>query len=170
MRFWGSLIGYQLVWFIEVINAGNERAWPGVLAAACFVAWQLLASPQRLLDLRLMVVGLVFGLWVEGGLEAWGFAHHAAASPAILAAPLWILSLWVAFSITLTQSLAWLQKAPWLVGVAFGAIGGPLAYLGAARGWSALTFSAPAWHAILWLGAGWAAAMWVFGRVIAWTT
>ncbi|WP_259304770.1 DUF2878 domain-containing protein [Thermomonas sp. S9] len=40
-----------------------------------------------------------------------------------------------------------------------GAIGGPLAYWGAARGWGAAHFSDPAWHGLLALGAGWALAM-----------
>ena len=29
----GNLVGYQLVWFIAVIGAGRELAWPGLCAA-----------------------------------------------------------------------------------------------------------------------------------------
>lgn len=165
MQFWGNLVGYQIVWFIEVINAAQQRAWPGVAAAAVFVAWQLLVSVQRALDLRLILAAALFGLLVEGGLAASGFAHYAAATPSIFGAPVWILSLWIAFSTTLTRSLLWLQKKP-LLGVVFGAVGGPLAYLGAERGWGAVIFVQPSLHAIMWLGAGWAAAMAVFGLLI----
>ncbi len=35
-----------------------------------------------------------------------------------------------------------------------GAIGGPLAYLGAARGWHVTTFAEPIWLALLWLASG----------------
>ena len=35
-------------------------------------------------------------------------------------APLWILALWAAFALTLTRSLAWLMRRPWLAAL-FGA-------------------------------------------------
>jgi len=46
-----------------------------------------------------------------------------------------------------------------LVGLLLGAIGGPLAYLGAARGWGAIAFAEPRWMAIVALVAGWAIAI-----------
>ena len=42
---------------------------------------------------------------------------------------------------------------------AFGAIGGPLAYLGAARGWHAVTMSTPLWQVLPWLALGWGIAL-----------
>lgn len=51
-----------------------------------------------------------------------------------------------------------------VIGAALGAIGGPLAYLAAARGWGAVIFIAPAWRAELLLAVGWAAAMLVLLR------
>ena len=42
---------------------------------------------------------------------------------------------------------------------AVGAIGGPLAYWGAARGWQAVQFEPPAWRATAALAAGWALAL-----------
>ena len=46
-----------------------------------------------------------------------------------------------------------------LLAAVFGAIGGPLAYLGAARGWDVVQFAQPQWHSLLALAAGWAVAM-----------
>ena len=46
-------------------------------------------------------------------------------------APLWILCLWAAFALTLTRSLAWLMRRPWLAAL-LGALGAPLAYASAA--------------------------------------
>lgn len=46
-----------------------------------------------------------------------------------------------------------------LSGMLLGAIGGPLAYLGAARGWGAIVFAEPRWMAIAALVIGWAIAI-----------
>jgi Protein of unknown function (DUF2878) len=51
--------------------------------------------------------------------------------------PAWILALWAVFATALNVSLRWLNNVKshgkWLIAVLFGAIGGPLAYMGAAR-------------------------------------
>ena len=160
MRLWANLVGYQLVWFIAVIFAGADKAWPGVLAAVLFVTWQLVISRHRIVDLRLIATALLMGLLIDGGVSLAGWLHYAAPAPALPAggAPLWILGMWAAFSLTLNESLKFLQQQRWLA-AAFGAIGAPLAYLGAARGWQAVSFVAPAWHAVAALAIGWGAAM-----------
>lgn len=160
MRFWGNLMGYQAVWFAAVIGAGRGQWWPAVAAALGFAAWQLALSRQRMLELRLVAAALGFAVLLDGGLAATGMLDYAAATVAFpaLGAPLWILALWCAFALTLTQSLRWLQPRPWL-GVLFGAIGAPLAYLGAARGFNAMVFMPPTWPAVVLLAIGWAIAI-----------
>lgn len=159
MSFWSNLIGYQLVWFAAVIGAGRGTPWPGTIAAALFVAWQLSAA-GRAREWRLLVAAVVAGALVDGGLAGSGLARYAAASPALPTggAPLWILALWSAFALTLTQSLSALRTRLWLAPV-LGAVGAPLAYLGAARGWQAVSFAAPIWPAVLALAIGWAIAL-----------
>lgn len=159
MKFWANLLGYQAVWFVTVIGAGHGLWWPAVLATAIFATWQLCASDHRASDLRLLGLALFCGLCIEGGLAASGWAHYAAPTPALPpGAPLWILALWAAFAMTLNHSLAYLRGRPWLA-LAFGAIGAPLAYLSAARGWQAVVFEPPLWRGLAWLAAGWAAAL-----------
>lgn len=160
MRFWGNLIGYQLVWFATVIGAGCGQWWPAVAAAAVFIAWQMSLSSQRLLELRLIAAAVAVGVLLDGGLAATGQLRYATDAIALPSggAPVWILALWCAFALTLSQSLRWLQPRPWL-SAAFGAIGGPLAYLGAARGFSAVSFAGDGWQALLWLAIGWAVAV-----------
>jgi hypothetical protein len=168
MSFWLNLVGYQLVWFIAVIAAGHGRVWPGVAAATLFVVAYLSASTRRRLDVSLVTIALLSGVCIDGALALSGLLRYAADSPALPpgGAPLWILALWAVFALTLTRSLAWLQRARWFA-MLLGAIGAPLAYLGAARGWQAVQFAAPAWRAQLLLGLGWAAAMALLLRVIA---
>lgn len=160
LRWWGNLLGYQASWCIAVIAAGHGLWWPGVLATLAFVAWQLATAPDRGRALRVLALALLAGTIVDGTLARAGALEFAAASPAFPAhgAPAWILGLWLAFAMTLVRSLAFLQQRL-LLALALGAVGAPLAYLGAERGWHAVAFAAPAWQGLLALAAGWAVAL-----------
>ena len=140
MRFWANLIGYQAAWFIAV----------------GFAALSYWSSPLKRSDLRLVGTALLCGLLLDGTLAATGWLRYAAPLPA-LPGPAWIATLWVAFAMTLQHSLQWLMVRP-LSAVLFGAIGGPLAYWGASRGFDAVVFTMPV-HATVLLSAGWGIAM-----------
>jgi hypothetical protein len=156
MSFWTNLLGYQLAWFLTVIGAGHGLAWPSVLAATAFVLWQLLAAGHRSSELRLLVAALLLGMAVDGGFAVSGWVRYATPAPAWPpgGAPVWILTLWACFAMTLNGSLRYLQGRSGIA-AALGAIGGPLAYLGAARGWQAVDFPAPPWHGLLLVACGW---------------
>lgn len=164
MSFWANLVGYQCVWFAAVIGAGRGLWWPAVAAAALFALLHLALHPQttaqRAVDFRLMAVAIGCGLLLDGGLVSNGLADYAAGDVAVpgIGAPLWILSLWAAFSLTLRHSMTFLLHRP-LLAAAFGALGGPLAYLGAARGWQAIAFAEPRWMALTALSIGWCVAI-----------
>ncbi|MHB1059626.1 MAG: DUF2878 domain-containing protein [Rhodanobacter sp.] len=157
MRFWASLVGYQLVWFAAVIGAGRGLAWSGIAGMLLYAAVQLIAARHYKADLSLMATAIVLGLLVDGGLLNAGLASYAAPWPSAAMAPAWILALWATFAMTFTQSLCWLQTRLWLAAL-LGAVGGPLAYLSASRGWHVVSFADPAWRGLLWLGIGWALA------------
>lgn len=157
---WANFLGYQAVWFAAVIGAGHRLWWPGAAAGLVFVVWQLGVSRQRSADLKLLGVALMLGCTIDGLLAVSGWARHAAPTPALPpgGAPLWILALWASFSLTLNSSLGYLRGYP-MIAMVLGAVGGPLAYAGAARGWQALVFEVPAWRGLAWLACGWALAM-----------
>jgi hypothetical protein len=159
MRFWSNLIGYQVAWFIAVGFAARGLAWPGIVACLGFAALSWWVSPVRRSDLRLVGAALACGLLLDGALAASGWLDYAAPLPA-LPAPAWIAALWVAFAMTLQHSLQWVLARP-LAAVLFGAIGGPLAYWGASRGFDAVAFNMPV-QATLALSLGWGIAMAVF--------
>ena len=159
MRFWANLLGYQAAWFIAVGFAARGLAWPGVLACLGFAAISWWISPMRRSDLKLVGAALACGLLLDGVLAATGWLDYAAPLPA-LPGPAWIATLWVAFAMTLQHSLQWLLVRP-LAAVLFGAMGGPMAYWGAARGFDAVAFAAPM-QATVTLALGWAIAMAVF--------
>ena len=155
--FWSNLLGYQATWFAAAWSAGQGRAWIGMLACAVFIAAQWLASRVRRADARVLLAALGCGLLVDGVAAASGLLAYASPQPA-LPAPAWIVLLWGAFALTLNHSMAWFAARPWTA-AAFAALGGPLAYLGASRGFDALTFPTPAWPALAYLGIAWAFAL-----------
>jgi hypothetical protein len=156
VRFWANLLGYQAAWFVAVGFAGRGLAWPGMLACLGFAAAAWWRSPLRASDLRLVAVAMASGLLMDGALAASGWLRYGAPLPA-LPAPAWIVALWIAFAMTLQHSLQWVLARPW-VATAFGAVGGPLAYWGAARGFDAVAFAAPV-PATIALAVGWGVAM-----------
>lgn len=151
-----NAVGYQIVWFVAVLSAAAGMAWPGVAAAALFVVLQPAGPRGRRADAGLCGAALAVGLLLDGSLAAAGLLDYSAAS-AWSPAPLWILAVWVAFAATLERSMAFLQHRLALATV-LGAIGGPLAYLGAAR-LGAVAIAEPATTGLLALSAGWAVVM-----------
>ncbi|MGB9101946.1 MAG: DUF2878 family protein, partial [Stenotrophomonas indicatrix] len=57
-----NLLGNQVVWFVAVIAAGREQAWPGVLAAFAFVALHLRSAPRPADEVRLVVIAMLCGV------------------------------------------------------------------------------------------------------------
>lgn len=156
MPSWTTLVAYEAVWLAAVIGAGHGLGWPGVVAVSLFAAWRLSVSTCRPIELRLVAVTVMLalaleGLWVTAGLivysDPWPLPN----------APAWLIALWVAFSLTLIPLFGYLHGRPALAAL-LGAVGGPLAYLGAARA-NALQFVAPTWRGLLALSLGWAIAM-----------
>ncbi len=156
MMFWIILAAYQAVWFIAVIGAGRGSTLPGLLAAAVFIAWRLGVSTRRGIDLRLIGIALLLGsaldfVWVQSGLIRY-------ASPWPLAViPAWLMAVWVAFALTILPLFGYLHGRPWTA-ASFGAIGGPLSFLAAAR-LHAVVLAPPTWRTLLALGIGWAIAL-----------
>lgn len=157
MNFWLTLIAYEVVWFAAVIGAGHGRWWPGVFGTLVFAAWRLSVSAHRRVESRLIVVALVLGLILEGVWVRAGLVSYATPWPWV-EAPAWLMALWLAFALTIVPLFGYLHARAMLAAV-FGAVGGPLAYLGAARGWHAVLLPTPVWPTLLALAAGWAIAL-----------
>ena len=161
MAFWTNLLGYQAAWLAAVWSAGQGRAWIGMAACVLFIAIQWVASPTRATDARILLAALACGLVIDGALAASGLLVYASPDPG-LPAPLWIVLLWGAFAMTINHSMAWFASRRWLA-AGFAALGGPLAYLGAGRGFDAVTFAQPEWLGLACLGLAWALALpWLF--------
>lgn len=160
-----NAVGYQSVWAAAVLGAGAGHALAGPAAAAVFIVSQWALSPVPRRDLLLVGASAALGMAVDSAQAAAGlFAFQAGIAPAWLCPP-WLLAIWAAFGTTLNGCMRWLKGRPWL-GVAVGAVGGPLAYWAGVR-LGAITLQAPlpvvlaAWAAV------WAAVLPVLAAIAA---
>jgi hypothetical protein len=166
-----NFAGYQAVWFIAVLGAGRGLAWPAIAGLAAFAAWQLAMSRTRSADLKLVALAIALGTLLDGILSCDGLLSYAAHGIAFPpgGAPLWILALWGAFALTLNHSLAWMRGRR-LAAILLGAVGGPLAYLAAARLSGAVSLPARPAAALTALAVGWGGAMFLLMQgAAAWT-
>ena len=157
MKVWANAIGYQLVWFAAVWGAATGYWWVAPLALVPFAAWYL-SRPDGRIDAWLMPVAVALGIALDSALAASDVVAYASAVPSLHAAPVWIIAIWAAFSLTLRHSFRFLHGRLSLAAV-LGAVGAPLAYLGAARGWHAVAFPRGTATAVIALGLGWLVAM-----------
>jgi hypothetical protein len=157
---WFNFIGYQALWFALVVGAAHGAAGFATAAGGVFIVAQAALAERPLDDVRRVATALALGVLIDG-IPAWlGWWHYASPSPSLPpgGAPLWILTLWACFAMTIDRSLSFVRARP-LIGALLGAVGGPLAYLGAAHGWQAVTFTCPPALYLGWLGTAWALAV-----------
>ena len=159
-----NAIGYQLVWFASVMGAIHGAWYAGPLAAALFASMVLAFGSNGRADLRLIPWVLAIGLLADSAWIALGWLDYSAPWPSAEFAPGWILAIWLAFSLTLNHSLAFL-KHRYALAALLGAIGGPLAYWCAARGFGAVHFDAPDMTVLIGLGIAWALMIPMFVRI-----
>ena len=99
------------------------------------------------------------GTAVDSAQQALGWIRYVGEPLAGLhpLAPAWIAALWLLFPITFHSSLGWLRRRPFLAAL-FGAVGGPLGYLGGER-LGALEIGSERWTSLGGLALAWGLAM-----------
>lgn len=124
---------FQALWFAAVLGAARGQAWLGLLALVPYLALHRLAlgvDGRGLVRAGLLGLG---GAALDGLLAALGLLAYPGTQDAwALPVPPWIVSLWLAFALLPSASLAWLARRPRLA-CALGAVGGPLSALGGVR-------------------------------------
>ena len=134
-----NFVVFQLVWFAAVGGAARGHLWIGPVAGLAFLGLHLWMTPagDRSAELRLVLGFTLLGAALDSGLKAFGLTVYptsSAAWPEALAwlPPGWILALWGSFACLPRFSLGWLSGRYALAAV-FGAVGGPLSFLGGER-------------------------------------
>jgi len=155
---------YQAGWFACVLGAARGLPGWGSAVACTLAAVHVGLTREPAIELRLMAVAVVVGVLIETILLASGV--YAFSSGTLVAGwpPPWMIALWMQFAATFRLSLRPILARP-LRALAFGAVGGPLAFLAGER-LGAVTFLQPYGVSLAALAVAWAVAMGFFSALI----
>jgi hypothetical protein len=145
-----NFILFQVGWFACVYPAAHGLEWVGPLVTLGIVALHLVLTPGALRAryARWLAGVALIGWTLDSGFKLLGVTSYPTSDSWL--APVWILSLWLLFALTVHHSLYWLHRFP-KVTVLFGLIGGPLAYYSGVR-MGATGFAHAPWVSFLGLG------------------
>jgi hypothetical protein len=153
MPLFANFLVFQIGWFACVLGGAHGLPWVGTGIALAIVAWHLTRAVRPKQELRLVLSAAAIGALFDSMLVALGWLAYPSGTLIAGTAPHWIVALWMLFATTLNLSLAWLRRRLFIA-VLFGAVGGPLAYLGGAK-LGAMSILAPT-PALIALAVGWA--------------
>jgi len=140
-----NVVFFQAVWLASVGGAGRGYWWLGLPVLAVFLIYHFSVSTCRKADAQLLVISVILGFIADSVLLQLGLLRFEQPVPWVNFAPIWILTLWASFALTLNHSMAFFQTRPVWAAI-FGFFGGPLAYYVAANVWKAAVFTAPPLH------------------------
>ena len=153
MPMFANFLVFQIGWFACVLGGANGLPWVGTGIALVIVAWHLTRAARPNQELLLVLSAAAIGALFDTLLVWLGWFTYSSGTLIAGTAPHWMVALWMLFATTLNLSLSWLKRRLF-VAVLFGAIGGPLAYLGGEK-LGALNFESPT-AGLIALAIGWA--------------
>lgn len=127
-----NFILFQMAWLACVLSAGKGMPWLGVLITMAILAWHLSQTKSVKAEIILMLCALLIGAIYDQSMLSFGYIGYLNNGWNSAIVSVWILALWLAFTSTLNVSLRWMRNKQ-LIAIVFGAIGGPIAYLGAQK-------------------------------------
>jgi len=148
-----NFIAFQVGWFAVALGAANGLPWAGTAVVLAIIAWHLRHAQRPRAELVLVFSAAAIGALFDSALAALGLVVFPNGMLVEGTAPHWMIALWMLFATTLNVSLGWLKRSL-LLAAAFGAVGGPLAYLAGAK-LGALAIAQPVAGTAL-LALGWA--------------
>lgn len=106
--------------------------WLGLVVVPFVLALAVRMSPDWRRELIVALAAAVMGFCVDTALVAGDVFSPAPLWLPLPWSPPWMVMLWVNQATTLNSCLGWL-RGRYLLGSLFGAVGGPMAYLGGAK-------------------------------------
>jgi Protein of unknown function (DUF2878) len=153
MPMFANILAFQIGWFACVLGGAHDLPWVGTGIALVIVAWHLTRAARPKQELLLVLSAATIGALFDTLLVWLGWFTYSSGTLIAGTAPHWMVALWMLFATTLNLSLAWLKRRLFVAAL-FGAIGGPLAYLGGEK-LGALNFASPT-AGLIALAIGWA--------------
>jgi len=127
-----NFIGFQIGWFGCVLNAAAGRPLTGTAIALLVIAVALWRTRDRRGELVLLSLAAAIGTLCDSLFVMSSRLHYGSGALQPPLPPLWDIALWPLFASTLNGALGWLRERLTLAAL-LGAVGGPLAYVAAAR-------------------------------------
>ena len=132
-----NFVLFQAGWFACVLGATNQMPWLGVWFLGAFLVWHLRQTKNLPAEIKLIIAAVLIGGVYDQIMRHLGLLTYQAHGWSTALPAAWILALWAEFAMTLNVSLRWMKtiksNIKWLIATLFGAIGGPFAYVAAAR-------------------------------------
>ena len=154
MKTFVNFVAFQIGWFAAVLGAGRGAPWLGVVVVLLVLVLDLLLSDDWKRELYLALAAAGMGFVFDTTMMALGAFEPVPYVFPPPFSPLWMVMLWMNQATTLNGCMAWV-RGRYALGAIFGAIGGPLAYLGGAKLGAA---AIPSTHQLMVLAAAWAIA------------
>lgn len=151
-----NFIAFQVGWFSSVYGGAQQMPWLGPLVVAIALTIHFRAAHRPSQELVLVLSCALIGCLFDSALVALGWVQYASGVFSELAAPYWIITMWMLFATTLNVSMRWLRNKEQLAAV-FGFLGGPITYIAGQKLGGIMLVDQLA--ALLALGVGWAIMM-----------
>ncbi len=148
---------YYAGWFACILGPAWGYPWTGTAIAVALIACHLALARRRRDEIELMVWAMALGTVLDTVQIALGALRFPVGSVVAWLPPPWLIVLWAQFAATFHFSMGWLKGRPWTA-AAFGAVGGPLAFL-AGRRLGVVEFHPETWPSLLSLAVVWALAL-----------
>ncbi len=154
-----TFVAFQAGWFACVLGGASGTSLPGVASVAALLAaqlaWRARTEPRLVrAEVLRIVAAVALGVAVDALLARLADLRFGPSGAAGSWPPPWMVALWPLFAAITDRCLGYLARRP-LLAAGFGAVGGPLAYLGGER-LGALVITGSPLRASLVIGAAWA--------------
>lgn len=127
-----NFVLFQAGWFAVVLSVANQLELVAILVVAGILVTHIYNVKDRVAEFMLISVAALTGFIVDSLLIASGVFQTSGNLGFNNMAPLWLIMLWMLFSITINHSLSWLQQK-YLLAAVLGFVFAPLAYFAGNR-------------------------------------
>jgi len=123
-----DLIGFKICWLACAFSTKWGNPYLGPLFTLIFILLHLVIVKFNSRDIKIISLSLIIGLIMDSLFFQFNLIHYQGGIlTQFKLAPLWILSMWAGFSVTLLYSLDSIKNR-YLSSGLLGFIGGPLSY------------------------------------------
>ncbi|MGI9270852.1 MAG: DUF2878 domain-containing protein [Woeseiaceae bacterium] len=151
-----NFAAFQVGWFSSVLGGAQQMPWLGPVVVLGALAIHFRAAKRPAEELALVLSCAAIGALFDSVLVSLGWVQYSSGMLFEMAAPYWIVSMWMLFATTLNVSMRWLRQKEWLAAF-FGLIGGPTTYYAGEKLGGIVLLDQTA--ALVALGIGWAVMM-----------